>query len=134
MGKTRVLFAAAAVSLAVLACQQPLDIGSFSTAGTWKGTLKVPVAAPDTATFVFEMDLQQNRRSVSGTADVISDGDTVNTDVSGQWAYPAVAMHLTAPDFAALDFAATFVGRDTLRGPINSSGFPANTQLTIVRQ
>jgi hypothetical protein len=135
MGTRKTLsFAAAAVALVVLACRQPLDVGNFSAAGQWKGTAAQPVGT-DSARYTFAFDLQQSESTVTGTATIQSGTQTVEADVNGHWAFPAVTLHLTAPGFAPLDYAAAFPNArsDTLRGPIAGSGF-ASTTLTIVRQ
>ncbi|HYH81034.1 MAG TPA: hypothetical protein VEX86_14630 [Longimicrobium sp.] len=125
---------AAAAVLVAVACRQPLDVGNFSVAGEWRGTAAQP-AGTDSARYTFVFDLEQDESAVSGTATIQSGTETVEADVVGNWAFPAVTMRLTAPGFAPLDYAASFPNSrsDTLRGPITGSGFAATT-LTIVRQ
>lgn len=133
-GWSRQWLAAAAVMMAV-GCSEPLDVGNFSVAGQWKGYAAQPVGT-DSARYNFTFDLDQNESNVSGTATIQSGTETVEADVNGTWAYPAVTLRLTADGYAPLDYAAQFPNarRDTLRGPITGSGFATSTTLTIVRQ
>ncbi|HET7462457.1 MAG TPA: hypothetical protein VFJ82_14485 [Longimicrobium sp.] len=126
---------AAAVVAAAVGCSEPLDIGSFSVEGQWKGNV-AQAAGTDSARYSFTFDLDQNESDVSGTATIQSGTQTVEADVDGTWAYPNVTLRLTADGYAPLDYAAQFPNarRDTLRGPLTGSGFVANTTLTIVRQ
>ncbi|MBV9108231.1 MAG: hypothetical protein JO306_02365 [Gemmatimonadetes bacterium] len=133
--KTKALIpalATAAVFL-VLGCKEPLDVGAYSVSGTWKGTAKLPVGPADTARYTFTFTLKQNQRAVKGTAVVKSGTDSVATKVSGIWDYPRVTLQLTAPQYATLNYAAQFVTRDSLSGPLSGSGLN-NVTLAIVRQ
>jgi hypothetical protein len=132
------LFPAAAVAalLAVFACRQPLDIGSFSVSGIWKGVAKRQVSPTDSAVYTFTMTLKQSKRAISGTAVVRAGTDSVTTSVDGIWDYPRVSLRLTAPDFAPLQFTSQFTpeaNRDTLSGPLVGSGLTGAT-LKLVRQ
>jgi hypothetical protein len=133
--KTKALFPALATAavLLVLGCKEPLDVGSYSVSGTWKGTARLPVGPGDTARYTFTFDLTQNQRAVKGTAVVKSGTDSVSTKVSGIWDYPKVTLRLTAPDYATLVYASQFVTRDSLSGPLTGSGLGGVT-LAIVRQ
>jgi hypothetical protein len=135
MKKALLPAAAMAVLLAALACREPLDIGAFSVAGRWKGTAKQRVGT-DSAVYTFVLDLDQSRRAVTGSATVAAGSDSVRTDVTGTWDYPRVALRLTAPDFADLQYSAQFTpdaNPDTLSGPLTGSGFNGTT-LKLVRQ
>ena len=128
--------AALAALLTALACRQPLDIGSFSVAGQWKGTAKQPVSATDSAVYTFRMVLKQNKRAITGTAVVRAGTDSVTTSVDGVWDYPRVSLRMTAPDFAPLQYNSQFTpdaNRDTLSGPLVGSGLTGAT-LKLVRQ
>ena len=137
--KKKALFSALAAAAVLLAaaCREPLDIGSFSVTGTWRGTVKQPAGpGPDSALYVFTLELDQSERSVTGTAVVKAGTDSVITDVDGVWDYPRVSLRLTAPDFADLQYNSTFTpeaNRDTLSGPLVGSGFTSAT-LKLVRQ
>lgn len=126
---------AAVVTVVAVACSDPLDIGSFSVSGQWKGTAAQPVGT-DSARYTFVLDLEQNEADVTGSATIQSGATTVDADVEGVWDYPNVTLRLTAEGYGPLDYAAQFPNarRDTLRGPLTGSGFADNTQLTIVRQ
>ncbi|HSU17856.1 hypothetical protein [Longimicrobium sp.] len=127
--------AALAVLLTTLACREPLDIGGFSVSGQWAGTAKQLVGA-DSVAYSVVMDLDQNRRAVTGTATVRAGTDSVRTDVTGTWDYPRVSLRLSAPEFADLQYNAQFTPQenpDTLAGPLIGSGF-TNATLKLVRQ
>lgn len=125
----------AAAVVAAVGCSEPLDVGSFSVEGQWKGTV-AQAAGTDSARYSFTFDLDQSESDVSGTATIQSGTQTVEADVNGTWEYPAVTLRLTADGYAPLDYAAQFPNthRDTLAGPLTGSGFAASTTLTIVRQ
>lgn len=128
------IIAAALVALA--ACDGPLDIGSFSVTGAWRGTTYVKVSATDSIAYTFRLDLEQDRENVSGSGVVSAATDSVRTDVDGTWEFPRVTLRLSAPEYADVQFNSTFarqVSRDTLVGPLVGSGF-AETSLTLVRQ
>jgi hypothetical protein len=131
--RTLLTLAAVAAAIGAAACKQPLDIGNFSAAGKWVGSFKRPTAGTDSVQYTFRFDLGQHQRDVTGTAVVRAGTDSLETNVTGRWNYPAVTLRLSAPEYASLTFAASFVTSDTLRGPITGSGF-SSTQLTIVRQ
>lgn len=137
--KKKALFSALATAVVLLAaaCREPLDVGSFSVTGTWRGTAKQPTGTgTDSASYIFAMDLKQSERSITGTAVVKVGTDSVTTDVDGVWNYPQVSLRLTAPDFADLQYSASFTpqaNRDTLSGQLVGSGF-TNVTLKLVRQ
>ena len=137
--KKKALFSALAAASVLLAaaCKEPLDVGSFSVTGIWRGTARQAVGSgTDSASYVFTLDLEQNERSVTGTAVVKAGTDSVTTDVDGVWDYPRVSLRLTAPEFADLQYNSTFTpqaNRDTLSGPLVGSGF-TNVTLKLVRQ
>lgn len=125
----------AALALTLVACKEPLDIGSFSVDGAWRGTTYVRVGA-DSVAYTFALDLDQNEASVSGSGVISTALDSVETSVAGTWAYPAVTLRLTAPEYADIQFNGAFarqVSRDSLVGPLTGSGFSGHT-LTLVRQ
>jgi len=126
----------AAALLALAACKEPLDIGSFSVTGAWRGTTYVKVGATDSIAYTFRLDLEQNRENVSGSGVVSTATDSVETDVDGTWEFPRVTLRLSAPDYADIQFNSAFArqaSRDSLVGPLVGSGF-TNTNLTLVRQ
>jgi len=126
----------AAVLVALVACKEPLDIGSFSVTGTWRGTTYVKVSATDSIAYTFRLDLEQDQENVSGDGVVSAATDSVQTDVDGTWAFPNVTLRMSAPEYGDLQFNGTFarqVSRDSLVGPLIGSGF-TNTNLTLVRQ
>lgn len=135
MNKALLSAAASLVLLGATACKEPLDVGSFSVDGEWTGRASQPVGT-DSAVYTFTFDLNQNKRSVTGSAVVRAGTDSVLTDVTGTWDYPRVTLRLTAPEFADLHYNAQFTpqaNRDTLSGPLLGSGFN-NTTLKIVRR
>jgi hypothetical protein len=129
------IFAVAAL-VALAACKDALDIGSFSVTGAWRGTTYVKVGATDSIAYTFRLNLEQDQENVSGDGVVSAGTDSVRTSVDGTWAYPNVTLRLSAPDYADIRFNGTFarqVSRDSLVGPLIGSGF-TNTNLTLVRQ
>lgn len=135
MKKALLPAAATALLLGAVACKEPLDVGSFSVDGEWRGRAVQPVGT-DSAVYTFRFDLDQNKRAVTGSAIVRAGTDSVETEVTGTWDYPRVTLRLTAPDFADLHYNAQFTpqaNRDTLSGPLIGSGFNSTT-LKIVRQ
>ncbi|HEX6748627.1 MAG TPA: hypothetical protein VF092_15120 [Longimicrobium sp.] len=127
---------AAVAALLAMACKDALDIGSFSVTGTWAGTAKKQVSGTDSATYTFRMELEQDQRSIDGTAVVKAGTDSVIADVDGVWNYPRVSLQFKAPEFATLQFNSTFTpeaNRDTLAGPLVGSGLDGVT-LKLVRQ
>src|SRR4051812_28916818 len=89
----------AVLALALGACKGPLDIGSFSVTGAWRGTTFVPVGT-DSVAYTFALDLRQDQSSVSGSGVVSTPLDSVETSVDGTWAYPSVKLQLSAPEYA----------------------------------
>lgn len=127
---------AAAALVALAACKDALDIGSFSVAGAWRGTTYVKVGATDSIAYTFRLDLRQDQENVSGDGVVSAGTDSVRTSVDGTWEFPNVTLRLSAADYADIRFNGTFarqVSRDSLVGPLIGSGF-TNTNLTLVRQ
>lgn len=123
------------VACALAACKQPLDIGSFSVTGAWRGVAYVPVGT-DSVAYTFRLDLKQDQATVTGDGAIGAAADSVRTSVRGTWAYPNVTLRLTAPGYAEIQFAGAFarqVSRDSLVGPLAGSGFTGR-QLTLVRQ
>jgi hypothetical protein len=132
--KKGILAVAALVALA--ACKDALDIGSFSVTGAWRGTTYVKVGATDSIAYTFELDLKQDQENVSGDGVVSAGTDSVHTSVDGTWEFPNVTLQLSAPDYADIQFNSAFarqVSRDSLVGPLIGSGF-TGTNLTLVRQ
>jgi hypothetical protein len=132
--KKGILAVAALVALA--ACKDALDIGSFSVTGAWRGTTYVKVGATDSIAYTFRLDLEQDQENVSGDGVVSAGTDSVSTSVDGTWAFPSVTLRLSAPDYADIQFNSAFarqVSRDSLVGPLTGSGF-TGTNLTLVRQ
>jgi hypothetical protein len=128
--------AAALAALVAAACKEPLDIGSFSVTGTWRGTTYVKVGATDSIAYTFQLDLEQDQENVSGSGVVSAATDSVDTSVDGTWRFPSVTLRLSAPEYADIQFNSTFarqVSRDSLVGPLVGSGF-TGTSLTLVRQ
>jgi hypothetical protein len=133
--KTKGMIAALAVALAAAACKEPLDIGSFSVTGAWRGTTYVHVGT-DSVAYTFALDLKQDAAKVTGTGVIRAATDSVRTSVNGSWDFPDVDLRLTAPDYAEITFNSTFarqVSRDSLVGPLVGSGFTGRS-LTLVRQ
>ena len=133
--KKQALAAVAALALALAACKDAFDVGSFDVTGAWRGVTYVPVGA-DSVAYTFRVDLEQDRESVTGSGVISAPADSVETSVRGTWAYPNVTLRLSAPDYADVQFNATFarqVSRDSLVGPLVGSGFTGRT-LTLVRQ
>jgi hypothetical protein len=134
MKKTGIIIAALA-ALAAAACKEPLDIGSFSVTGAWRGTTYVHVGA-DSIAYTFALDLEQDRADVTGSGTISSGSQSVETSVDGTWAFPNVTLHLSSPEYADIRFNSAFarqVSRDSLVGPLTGSGFTGR-QLTLVRQ
>ena len=135
MKKIGIIAAVAGVALAAAACKEPLDIGSFSVTGAWRGTTYVHVGT-DSVAYTFALDLQQDRAKVTGSGVVSAAADSVETSVNGTWSFPDVDLRLTSPEYADLVFNSGFarqVSRDSLVGPLVGSGF-TGTSLTLVRQ
>lgn len=127
---------AALCAVAAAACKGPLDIGSFSVAGAWRGTTYVHVGATDSIAYTFALDLEQDRANVTGSGTISSGAQSVATSVDGTWSFPNVTLHLSSPTYADIRFNSTFareVSRDSLKGPLIGSGF-TGTSLTLVRQ
>jgi hypothetical protein len=125
----------AATAILAAACKPPLDIGSFSVTGAWKGTTFVHVGT-DSVAYTFALDLHQSGANVSGSGVVRAAVDSVRTSVDGTWSYPSVLLRLSAPEYGDLQFNSQFarqVSRDSLVGPLLGSGF-TGTSLTLVRQ
>ena len=126
---------AALCAIAAAACKGPLDIGSFSVTGAWRGTTYVHVGA-DSIAYTFALDLEQDESNVSGSGVITSGTQSVETSVDGTWAFPNVTLRLSSPTYADIRFNSTFareVSRDSLVGPLIGSGFD-DTNLTLVRQ
>jgi len=135
MKKIGIIAAAAGVALAAAACREPLDIGSFSVTGAWRGTTYVHVGT-DSVAYTFALDLKQDRAKVTGSGVISSAADSVETSVNGSWSFPDVDLRLTSPEYADIVFNSQFVrqvSRDSLSGPLVGSGFD-DTRLTLVRQ
>lgn len=135
MKKTWIIAAVAGLGLAAAACKEPLDVGTFSVTGAWRGTTYVHVGT-DSIAYTFDLDLEQDQEKVTGTGTIRAATDSVRTSVSGSWAFPDVDLRLSAPDYADIVFNSTFArqaSRDSLVGPLIGSGF-ADTNLTLVRQ
>jgi hypothetical protein len=135
MKKKGIIAALAGVALAAAACKGPLDIGSFSVTGAWRGTTYVRVGT-DSVAYTFALNLKQDRAKVTGTGVVRAATDSVRTSVDGSWSYPDVDLRLSAPDYGGITFNSQFVrqvSRDSLVGPLVGSGF-TGTNLTLVRQ
>jgi len=130
------ILAAALAALVALACKEPLDIGSFSVTGAWRGTTYVKVGATDSIAYIFRLDLEQDQENVSGSGVVSAATDSVRTSVDGTWEFPRVTLRLSAPEYGDIRFDGTFArqaSRDSLVGPLVGSGF-TGTSLTLVRQ
>ncbi|HVH13034.1 MAG TPA: hypothetical protein VM759_08285 [Longimicrobium sp.] len=144
-------FAAALVMLG--ACGEgPLEPGRFTLEGSWLGRR-----------FPFELALQLEQdddNHVSGEGEIRSlrellETDTISlnpldidtvlidtvvaervaVDVSGKWGYPGFVLTFSAPDFADVQYDASF-GRtspDSVSGNLLGSGF-TNQTVPIVRQ
>jgi len=133
--KTKGIIIAALCALAAAACEGPLDIGSFSVTGAWRGTTYVHVGA-DSIAYTFALDLEQDRAEVTGSGTISSGSQSVETSVDGTWAFPNVTLRLSSPEYADIRFNSAFarqVSRDSLVGPLIGSGF-TDTSLTLVRQ
>ena len=125
----------AALAFTLAACKGPLDIGSFSVTGQWRGTTFVPVGT-DSVAYTFALDLNQDQSSVTGSGVISTSLDSVETSIDGLWAYPRVTLRLSAPEYSDIRFDGAFarqVSRDSLVGPLTGSGF-SGRQLTLVRQ
>ena len=134
--KTKGIIIAALSTVAAAACKEPLDIGSFSVTGTWRGTTYVHVGATDSIAYTFALDLEQDRANVTGSGTISSGAQSVDTSVDGTWAFPNVTLHLSSPEYADIRFNSAFAreaSRDSLVGPLIGSGF-TDTSLTLVRQ
>lgn len=130
------IIAAFAVAVGLAACKEPLDIGSFSVDGQWRGTTFVPTSPTDSVAYTFRLDLDQDNSSVRGSGVISSAVDSVEVSAVGTWAFPNVTLQLSAPEYANLRFNAAFarqVSRDSLVGPLVGSGFDGRS-LTLVRQ
>ena len=129
--------AAAALAAAVFflaACQEdPLDIGNRSLTGAWRGDAEIAIAL-DTARYAFVLDLEQDERDVSGTAEVTSGSETLTLEVDGEWVYPDVELRFSAPQYATLVFTGRFgASPDSVGGTLTGSGFNS-TPFFIRRQ
>jgi hypothetical protein len=130
------MIVAALLALTAAACKEPLDVGSFSVTGAWRGTTYVKVGPTDSIAYTFRLDLQQDGKNVSGDGVISAAADSVETSVDGSWAYPRVTLRLSSPEYADITFSSQFareVSRDSLVGPLVGSGFD-ETNLTLVRQ
>ncbi|HVG44610.1 MAG TPA: hypothetical protein VM890_07765 [Longimicrobium sp.] len=134
--KKKGIIIAALFALAAAACKEPLDVGSFSVTGAWRGTAYVKVSATDSIAYTFRLDLEQDRADVGGSGVISTAADSVQTSVDGEWDYPNVTLRLSSPEYADIRFNSTFareLSRDSLVGPLIGSGF-TGTNLTLVRQ
>jgi hypothetical protein len=132
----RGIIVAALTALTAAACKEPLDIGSFSVTGAWRGTTYVHVGATDSIAYTFRLDLDQDRENVGGSGVISTPADSVETSVDGSWDYPNVTLRLSSPEYADIRFDSKFareVSRDSLVGPLTGSGFDGRS-LTLVRQ
>jgi hypothetical protein len=121
--------------LALAACSDPLDVGTFSVTGSWRGKVYLPVGT-DSVAYDFRLELQQSSENVSGSGVIRAPTDSLPASVSGTWAYPRVRLLISSDGYQDVDFNSTFTpqtSRDTLRGPLTGSGFSGRT-LTLVRQ
>ncbi len=135
MKKGIIIAGLAAVALAA-ACKEPLDVGSFSVDGAWRGTTYVKLSATDSIAYTFALDLDQDQSDVSGSGVISAGTNSVETSVDGTWAFPSVTLRLSSSEYADIQFNSTFarqVSRDSLVGPLIGSGF-TGTSLTLVRQ
>jgi hypothetical protein len=135
MKKGIIIAGLAAVALAA-ACKEPLDVGSFSVDGAWRGTTYVKLSATDSIAYTFALDLDQDQSDVSGSGVISAAASSVETSVDGTWAFPSVTLRLSSSEYADIQFNSTFarqVSRDSLVGPLIGSGF-TGTSLTLVRQ
>ncbi|HEY0038572.1 MAG TPA: hypothetical protein VGB66_17875 [Longimicrobium sp.] len=135
MKKGIIIAGLAAVALAA-ACKEPLDVGSFSVDGAWRGTTYVKLSATDSIAYTFALDLDQDQSDVSGSGAISAGTSSVETSVDGTWAFPSVTLRLSSSEYADIQFNSTFarqVSRDSLVGPLIGSGFTGTT-LTLVRQ
>jgi hypothetical protein len=117
------------------ACDSPVDVGTFSVTGSWRGTVYVPAGA-DSVPFVFRLELAQSGEEVTGQGVVRAPADSAQATVDGSWNYPRVRLLISSDGYEDIDFNSTFTpqtSRDTLRGPLTGSGFSGRT-LTLVRQ
>jgi hypothetical protein len=135
MKKGIIIAGLAAVALAA-ACKEPLDVGTFSVDGAWRGTTYVKLSATDSIAYTFALDLDQDQSDVSGSGVISAAASSVETSVDGTWAFPSVTLRLSSSEYADIQFNSTFarqVSRDSLVGPLIGSGFTGTT-LTLVRQ
>ena len=126
----------AALAVALAACKEPLDIGSFSVDGQWLGTTFVPTSPTDSVAYTFRLDLDQDQASVRGDGVISAAADSVEVSAVGTWAFPNVTLRLSAPEYSDLRFNGAFarqVSRDSLVGPLVGSGFTGRS-LILVRQ
>ena len=126
----------AALAVALAACKEPLDIGSFSVDGQWRGTTFVPISPTDSVAYTFRLDLDQDEASVRGSGVISTTLDSVEVAAAGTWACPSVTLRLSAPEYSDIRFNGAFarqVSRDSLVGPRIGSGFTGRS-LTLVRQ
>ncbi|HEV7587795.1 MAG TPA: hypothetical protein VGO40_06660 [Longimicrobium sp.] len=133
--KKQGIILAALAALAAAACKQPLDIGSFSVTGAWRGTTYLHVGV-DSIAYTFALDLKQDRSNVTGSGTISSGAQAVPTSAGGTWVFPNVTLRLSSPTYADIRFNSSFarqVSRDSLVGPLIGSGF-TGTSLTLVRQ
>src|SRR3954447_3829381 len=91
----------------VVACGQAVDVGAFSVDGPWRGTVFLH-SGPDSVAYLFRLDLAQDGHAVSGSGAVIAGTDSVQTDVSGDWDYPAVVLRLSSQDYDPIQFSGAF--------------------------
>jgi hypothetical protein len=136
MKKKGIIAALAGVALAAAGCKEPLDVGSFSVTGAWRGTTYVRVSTTDSIAYTFALDLEQDGSKVTGDGVISAATDSVSTSVDGSWDFPDVDLRLSSPTYADVTFNAQFarqVSRDSLVGPLVGSGF-TDTNLTLVRQ
>jgi hypothetical protein len=141
--------ACAAGLVAAAACEDnPFIVGRFGVAGGWAGS-SLGGTAPDTVRFHFEMELEQDRTQLSGTATVSTATAEFPLRVTGTWAATSspqadITLELTSDETETLRYVAKFdtdsvpatapatgmvqvTDTDTLVGVLHGSGLEGDT-------
>jgi hypothetical protein len=101
----------AALLLSLAACGgDDFDAGAYDVTGRWTGS----AVADDTASYELDLDLTQEAEDIRGSGTLTAGGETVDVEVTGEFAFPNVDLVLSAPGFVPAVFDAAFE-IDTIR-------------------
>lgn len=103
--------ASAALLLSLAACGgDDFDAGAYDVTGRWTGSALVD----DTSRYQLDLELTQEAEDIRGSGTLSAGGETVDVEVTGDFAFPSVDLVLSAPGFVPAVFDAAFE-IDTIR-------------------